>query len=91
MTTTVYDVKSAPTETAAEPAITSPFLRRIPVLGYALRCFDEERAGELGLLLANVVMLAIVLVLLFGLPAFVGLLYTALVIVAGGVFLSTLS
>lgn len=46
----------------------SAFLLRLPILGYAARCLDESRWGELALLALNLVM-ALVLAGLWWGPA----------------------
>ena len=53
------------------------FLFSIPVVGYVLRCFAEERLNEIALLILNFIMAGAVIVLLLGYP---GLITLALVL-----------
>ncbi len=57
-------------------------LRRIPVVGYAVRCAEEERPGELLLLAANAIMAAALVTLAFGYPGFVTVILTMTVVAA---------
>lgn len=79
-----------PEEKSKSPHLVMRMILAIPVLGYAVRCFREERASELLVLIGTLVMAAVLAVLLFGLPAFVIILYTMLISVAAFVIATTL-
>jgi hypothetical protein len=64
-------------------------IRRLPIVGYLLRCLDEERHKELAGLTANFVMFAVLMVILFGLPAFVTIVYGMVVVVGIAILAST--
>jgi hypothetical protein len=78
-------------DTTSRPAKTAlPLVRRIPLIGYLSRITDEERVAELGLFTANVLMASLLLVVLFGLPAFVLILYGLVALVSGLIVATTL-
>jgi len=80
-----------PDNNAIRPAKAAlPLVRRIPVIGYLSRITDEERVAELGLFTANVLMASLLLVVLFGLPAFVIILYGLVALVSGLIVATTL-
>ncbi len=45
----------------------------VPILGYLLRCIDEERPEELLLLIANFLMVAVFGIMIWGYPALIAL------------------
>lgn len=72
------------------PHLVMRVILAIPILGYAVRCFRDERDGELLVLIGTLAMAGVLAVLLFGLPAFVTILYTLLILVAAFVIATTL-
>ena len=54
----------------SRPNLAHRILRQVPIIGYAVRCFEEERMGELALLGVNALMLVLLVTLLYGFPGF---------------------
>jgi len=65
-------------------------LRRIPLVGYAMRLLETENFKELALFLANILATAILLVGAFGFPALIIILYVAVALAASFILLATL-
>jgi hypothetical protein len=42
------------------------FLRRLPIIGYASRCIDEAKWGQLAFLVANLIMALVVAIIFWG-------------------------
>ncbi|MCB1509344.1 MAG: hypothetical protein KDJ36_00440 [Hyphomicrobiaceae bacterium] len=73
------------------PSLAGRIVRRVPVVGYAVRCAEEERPGELLLLAANAIMAGAVITLAFGYPGFVTVILTATVMAALTILAATRS
>lgn len=65
-------------------------LRRIPLVGYAMRLLETENFKELALFFANILATAILLVGAFGFPALIIILYVAVALAASFILLATL-
>lgn len=53
---------------SAPPSVVSRLIRMVPVVGYAIRCLEGHRHGELALLGGNLLMAMAVGILVFGYP-----------------------
>lgn len=62
---------------------------RLPIIGYALRCIDEERPFELALLALNLVMFVAVVAFTFGYPGFITVILALMVVIALSILAST--
>ena len=64
-------------------------LRRLPILGFAIRCAESGEFGRLAVLGLNVVMAVVLLVLWFGWPAFITIILAMTGLVATLILLAT--
>lgn len=65
-------------------------LYMIPIIGYLLRCIEEERSDELLLLIANFFMLVVFGVMIWGYPALIATMLTLAGLTASFVLYITL-
>jgi hypothetical protein len=64
-------------------------LRRLPLVGYAMRLLEAENYKELGLFGANMLMAVILTVGLFGFPVFITVMHAAVLLAASFIYLAT--
>lgn len=72
-------------ERKARRALPVRILARVPVVGYAIRCIEEERETELLSLVGVLLLAAIDATLIWGWPAFITIMLAAVVLAGLGV------
>ena len=85
--------KSAPRLNLSDvnPILLERILRRLPLVGYAMRLLEAENYKELGLFGTNMLMAVILAVGLFGFPVFITIMHAAVLLAASFIFLATRS
>jgi len=62
------------------PSFVMRLIQRAPIIGYAIRCLEEELHEQAALFGANLVMAALLAVLILGFPAFITVVLSATLI-----------
>ena len=73
------------------PSLLHRTMRRLPVVGYALRCADEERPTELLVFALNTIMTLAVAGVIFGYAGFITVLLALTIVTALTIFSATLA
>jgi len=72
-----------------QPSFAAKLLKRIPVVGYAIRCLENEQHGQIALLAGNIFMAALLAVLIWGYPAFITIVLSVVAVTSALILLAT--